>query len=372
MKKNTIQVRFFAAKEELRGIYAKAKNENRALTDDESKKATEIRGTLEELQAEMLIESCERASAVIRANGGNAEKEAEFRQAFNKAVIEASQNGQPIPLRASALIDKADAQPLVELTIGDIIGPLEKGMVLDKVGCKIQTGLTEDWAYPVVEAVEASVAGEAVQISDSDIDINSVKPTPKRVAISVPVTRTAMVMTNDRLYDVVVSSLRLAIQRTLNNWMFAAAEIATGAAGPFVNAGTSATFAGATPTYKEICDFVGTVDATGIVPGPTAAFVMSNKMKAALKATPRGNGDRMVVENDMIDGIPVFVTEYAPDDTVYFGYFSYCMVGQFGDSALVVDPYTLAKKNQVQFTLNTHFDIKAARPQAFGKLTKNA
>lgn len=370
MNKKTIQVRFLAAKDQLRGIYAKAKQENRALTEDESKQVAEIRGDLEHIQTDMLIESCERAAAAIRANGGNAEKETEFRQAFNKAVIEASQNGQPIPLRASALIDKADAQPLVELTIGDIIGPLEKGMVLDKVGCRIQTGLTDDWAYPVVEAVEASVAGESVAISDSDIEINSVKPTPKRVAITVPVTRTAMVMTNDRLYDVVVSSLRLAIQRTLNNWMFAAAAVATGAEGPFVAPGTTKTYAGATPTYAEICDFVGSVDSTGIVPGPTAAFVMTNAMKAALKATPRGNGDRMVIENDMIDGVPVFVTEYAPAGTIYFGYFSYCLVGQFGDSDLIVDPYTLAKKNQVQFTLNTHFDIKAARPQAFGKLAK--
>ena len=361
MKKNTIQVRFFATRDELRGIYEKAKQENRALTDEEAKHVAELRGTIEQCQTELLIESCERAAAVIKANGGSAEKETEFRQNFNKAVIEASQNGQPIPLRASALIDKADAQPLVELTIGDIIGPLEKGMVLDKVGCKIQTGLTDDWSYPVVEAVEASIAGETQQISDSDIEISAVKPTPKRVAITVPVTRTAMVMTNDRLYDIVVSSLRLAIQRTLNNWMFAAAEVATGAAGPFV---------AATPTYAEICGLVGDVDSTGIVPGPTAAFVMSNAMKAALKATPRGNGDRMIIEGDSIDGVPVFVTEYAPANTVYFGYFSYCLVGQFGDANLIVDPYTLAKKNQVQFTLNTHFDIKAARPQAFGKLVK--
>ena len=370
MKKNTIQVRFFAAKEELRGIYAKAKNENRALTEDEAKKVAEVRGTLEELQAEMLIESCERASAVIKANGGSEEKAAEFRQAFNKAVIEASQNGQPIPLRASNLIDKADAQPLVELTIGDIIGPLEKGMVLDKVGCKIQTGLTEDWAYPVVEAVEASVAGETVAVSDSDIELSAVKPTPQRVAISVPVTRTAMVMTNNRLYDVVVSSLRLAIQRTLNKWMFSNAAVVSGVTGPFVAPTTTLTYSGAAPTYKEICNLVGSVDATGIVPGPTAAFVMNNTTKAALKATPRGSGDRMVIENDMIDGVPVFVTEYAPANTVYFGYFSYCLVGQFGDSNLIVDPYTLAKKNQVQFTLNTFFDIKAARAQAFGKLAK--
>ena len=370
MNKKTIQVRFFEAREKLRGIYAKAKNENRALTEDEAKEVTNVRSDLEQIHSEMLIETCERASAMLKANGATADQEKEFRQNFNKAVIEASQNGQPIPVRATALIDKADAQALVELTIGDIIGPLEKGLVLDKVGCKIQTGLTDDWSYPVVEAVEASVAGESVAISDSDIDINSVKPTPKRVAITVPVTRTAMVMTNDRLYDVVVSSLRMAIQRTLNNWMFASAAIASGAEGPFVAPSTSQTFAGAAPTYTQICGLVGAVDSTGIVPGPTAAFVMSNTMKAALKATPRGNGDRMIIENDMIDGVPVFVTEYAPANTVYFGYFSYCLVGQFGDSSLIVDPYTLAKKNQVQFTLNTHFDIKAARAQAFGKLAK--
>ena len=370
MNKNKLHVRFFEAKEQLRGIYANAKNENRSLTEAEAAQATEVRSTLEQIQSEMLIEACERSAAMIQANGGSEQHAAEFRSAFNKAVIEASQNGQPIPLRAASLIDKADAQPLVNLTIGDIIGPLEKGMVLDKVGVKMQTGLTEDWAYPVVEAVEASVAGESVAISDSDIDINSVKPTPKRVAITVPVTRTAMVMTNDRLYDVVVSSLRLAIQRTLNNWMFAASAIASGAEGPFVAPTTAKTYAGAAPTYADICGLVGDVDSTGIVPGPTAAFVMSNAMKAALKATARGNGDRMIIENDAIDGIPVFVTEYAPANTVYFGYFGYCMVGQFGDSNLIVDPYTLAKKNQVQFTLNTHFDIKAARPQAFGKLAK--
>jgi HK97 family phage major capsid protein len=369
MNKKTIQVRFLAVKDELRGIYAKAKNENRALTEDEAKKATELRGDLEQIQSEMLIESCERASAAIRANGGDAEKEAEFRQAFNKALIDASKNGQQINLRAASLIDKADAQPLTELTVGDIVGPLESGIVFDLVGCKVQTGLTEDWLYPVIEAVEASLAGEAVQISDSDIDINSVKPTPQRVAISIPVTRTALVMTNDRLFDVVRTQMNKAIARTLNKWMFTT-EAINGVSGPFMNATTKLTYAGDAPTYKEICNFVGSVDATGIVPGTTAAFVMNNKTRAALKATPRGNGDRMVIENNMIDGVPVFVTEHVADGTIDYGYFSYVLVGQFGESSLVIDAYTLAKKNMVQITLNTFFDIKAVRNQALGTLTK--
>ena len=367
MKKNKFQVRFFEVRDELRGIYATAEKEDRALTEAEADKVERLRSELKQCDCEMLIESCERSQAMIRVNGGSATDEAEFRQAFNKALIEASQTGQPIALRAANVVDKADAQPLINLTVGDIIGPLEPGLVLDKVGCKIQTGLDKDWIYPVVEAVEATLAGESVQISDSDIDINSVKPTPQRVAISVPVTRTALVMTNERLFDIVKSSLNQAVVRTLNKWMFTL-EALNGVAGPMMGATTKLTYAGDAPTYKEICSFVGAVDATGIVPGTTAAFVMNNQMRAALKSTPRGNGDKMVIENDMIDGVPVFVTEYATG--VQFGYFSYMLVGQFGEASLVVDPYTLAKKNQVQITLNAFFDEKAARNQAFGVLTK--
>ena len=371
MSKKDLRTRFAEVKQQINEIYSAAKNENRGLTEDESAKVATLKTEISEINTESMIEAAERAAARVAGVNGGENRENEVRSLFANAVKDAVKKGgvdNTIQLRASALIDKADAQPLVELTIGDIIGPLEKGLVLDKVGCHIQTGLTDDWAYPVVEAVEASVAGEAIAISDSDIEINSVKPTPTRVAISVPVTRTALAMTNDRLYEIVTSSLQKAIQRTLNNWMFARTAIASGVNGLFVNPTSVEKFSGAA-SYADVCNLVGAVDSTGIVPSATAAFVMNNAMRAALKSTPRvAGGERMVIENDMIDGVPVYVTEYAPAGTIYYGYFSYALVGQFGDSTLIVDPYTLAKKNQVQFTLNSFWDIKAARPQAFGVL----
>ena len=371
MSKKDLRTRFAEVKQQINDIYSAAKNENRGLTEDESAKVSTLKTEISEINTESMIEAAERAAARVAGVNGNETRENEVRSLFANAIREAVKKGgvdNTIQLRAAALIDKADAQALVELTIGDIIGPLEKGLVLDKVGCHIQTGLTDDWAYPVLEAVEATVAGEAVAISDSDIEINAVKPTPNRVAITVPVTRTALAMTNDRLYEIVTNSIQKAIQRTLNNWMFSRTAIASGVNGLFVNPSTTLSVAGAA-TYADICDFVGTVDATGIVPSASAAFVMNNKMRAALKATPRAEGgERMVIENDMIDGVPVFVTEYAPADTIYYGYFNYALVGQFGDSTLIVDPYSLAKKNQVQFTLNSFWDIKPARPEAFGVL----
>lgn len=371
MTKKDLRTRFGELREEIKAIYSSAKTENRGLNDDESAKVAMLKAELSEVNTDLMIESAERAAARAAGFNGQESRANEVRSAFATAIREAVNKGgmdNTIQLRASALIDKADAQPLVALTIGDIIGPLEKGMVLDKVGCHIQTGLTDDWAYPVVEAVEATVAGEAVAISDSDIEISAVKPTPTRVAVTVPVTRTALAMADDRLYEIVTSSLQKAIQRTLNDWMFSRTAIATGVNGLFVNPGTSQTFTG-TPTYAGVCGLVGAVDSTGIVPSASAAFVMNNAMRATLKSTPRANGgERMIIENDMIDGVPVFVTEYAPANTIYYGYFSYALVGQFGDSTLIVDPYTLAKKNQVQFTLNSFWDIKPARTQAFGVL----
>ena len=375
MSKKDLRTRFAEVKQQLVEIYAAASNENRGLTDIESADVEILKRKLNEINAEQMIEAAERAAARVAGVTGSESRANEVRSLFAQSVRDAIKNGgtdNSIQLRATSLIDKADAQPLVALTIGDIIGPLEKGMVLDKVGCHIQTGLTDDWAYPVVEAVEATVAGETVAISDSDIEISAVKPTPQRVAVTVPVTRTALAMTDDRLYEIVTSSLQKAIQRTLNNWMFSRTAIASGINGLFVTPTTVKKFTTA-PTYADICGLIGSVDATGIVPSATAAFVMNNAMRAVLKSTPRAaGGERMIIENDMIDGVPVFVTEYASANVIEYGYFSYALVGQFGDSTLIVDPYTLAKKNQVQFTLNSFWDIKPARAQAFGVLEKNS
>lgn len=368
MDKKNARSRFFEAKSKLQAIYKVAKDEGRALTEAEASEATQLRSEMDQANIEMSIEAGERMAA-IHGNITGENRERERALEFARQAVEAMKGGK-IELRSDdPLIDKAAAQPLVALTIGDIIGPLEKGLVLEAVGCHIQSGLHDDWLYPVVEAVEASVAGEAVEISDSEIELNSVQPTPRRVAISVPVTKTAVVMTNDRLRGVVIEQLALAIKRTLNKWMFGASPIATGVKGLFIDCTTQNTTDAF--SYADICKLVGDVDSTGVLPSSSAVFVMNNATKALLKATPRGNGDRMIIEENKIDGIPVFVTEYAPAGAVYFGYFNYALVGQFGDADLVVDPYTLAKKNEIQFTLNTFWDIKAARAQAFGYLKLN-
>lgn len=60
-------------------------------------------------------------------------------------------NSIDIPLtRAATIQDTTTVAPLIPMTIGEIIQPLEKGLILGKVGCKMQYGLVGDWVLPVV------------------------------------------------------------------------------------------------------------------------------------------------------------------------------------------------------------------------------
>ena len=113
--------------------------------------------------------------------------------------------------------------------------------------------------------------------------------------------------------------------------------------------------------------------ATGVEFGDgTAAYVCSATKYAELESTPRDAGSgKMVIENGNLNGFPVFVTEYVGEGVLGFGVFSYELVGQFGKTRLIYDPYTGAKKNLVYFVFNSDFDMLTLRTEAFGTLSGN-
>lgn len=272
--------------------------------------------------------------------------------------------------RAGGIQDTTSAQALVPLTIGDIIGPLEKGLIMDKVGTKVQYGLVGDWAYPVVAGVEATIEEENAQVSDSKIDISKLKPEPKRVAISIPVSNTAIDESNGSLLEIVNTQMTMAIKRTLNKWMFSPTRIVAKATdGCFVEAVKKPLVVakGSEFTFKDVTLLSGKVIATGVEIDSTAAYVCSGLTYSELLSTPRDAGSgRMIIENGRINGYPVFVTEFLTDEYLGFGVFSYDLVGQFGEMRYIIDPYTGAKKNVVYFVLNTRFAQTTLRNEAFG------
>lgn len=289
--------------------------------------------------------------------------------AFDKIVRDAVSNSTQTTIklqRAEVLQDLASAGNITPVTIGDVIQPLEKGLILGKVGLKLQTGLAGDYVYPIVAGVDAEIAGQEVALSDKKIDITKLQPAPKRVGIAIPVSNFAVHQTRGVLLEIVQTQIPLALQRTLNKWMFQPEEVVEGCAGCFKAPSTVISFAAEVPTYKELIQMRGKVYAKGIVPDGTEAYIMGAELYATLEATPIDAGSGlMVIQNGKIGGIPVFVTEYIGAGKIGFGIFSYELFGQFGDMNFIVDPYTGSKRNITYFVLNTEFSMTSARPEAF-------
>ncbi|WP_075559142.1 phage major capsid protein [Parabacteroides timonensis] len=305
--------------------------------------------------------SQERAFAqTIAAMHGKCEMPEECRSLVNGTDMD-------IPINRD-IQDTASAANVIPLTIGDIIQPLEKGLILSKVGMKMQYGMVGAWQFPIVAGVEATIEDENVEVNDTKIDIGKISPSPKRVTISIPVSNRAIDQSNGALLEIVRTQLPMSVSRVLNKWMFSPTRITSKASdGCFVNPKTKINATG--NAWKDAITLKGKVMATGVIFDGTPAYVCSATKYAELESTPRDTGSGlMVIENGKINGFPVFMTEYIGEGILGFGVFSYELVGQFGKMRMTYDPYTGAKKNLVYFVFNSDYDMLTLRSEAFGTL----
>ena len=263
---------------------------------------------------------------------------------------------------------------MIPLTIKDILPPLEMGLVFDKVGIPVETGVVGDINWPVMGSIEASIKGEKEALTDTGIDLSKISPKKVRVGITVPVTYQAVNGTSSNLLGTVQNQARMGFTRLLNRVTFSHQNFTGDFHGPFAGAKASGTFKGAVPTYAELLAMKGKVASTGVeLTG--FCFVMSENMKAVLEATPIDAGSgRMIIENGTINGYPVFCTEFInygsnkekdSSEHIAAGCFGYLPVNQYGDLRVVVDPYTRAKEDIVQVTINADWSMTTLRSEAF-------
>lgn len=263
---------------------------------------------------------------------------------------------------------------MVPLTIKDILPPLEMGLIFDKVGIPVETGVVGDISWPIMGSVEASISGEKEKLTDTGVDLTNLKPKKERLGIKIPVTYQAINDTNSNLLGIIQTQARMGITRLLNRVTFSHQNFTSSFHGPFAGAKASGTFAGSVPTLAELMKMKGAVAATGVEMSGFC-FVMSENMKATLEATPIDAGSgRMIVENGTIKGYPVFCTEYinygsdkekAGVEYVAAGCFGYLALNQYGDLRIVVNPYSRTDEDIVEVTINGDWSLTTLRSEAF-------
>lgn len=284
------------------------------------------------------------------------------------ASLRAEGDAGAAPAAGSSLNVVADATAggIVPLTVGDILHPLEEGVILGKLGLPMPTGLSGDYVWPMYEAVEATINGEGAELSDTKVKWDKISMKRDRIGLAIPVTRESINNTRGIVENVVRNMMPAALMRLLNKVLLSPDKVngASGLVGPFVNAAKK-NCAGAVPTLKELAGMKAAILSTGI-DGTHMCWVMSQTMKAELETTPKDAGSGiMVCENDRILGVPVFCSHYVGEKNIGLGDWRYQPLGLFGDLSFVVDPYSLSRKNAVDFVINGEYGTVTLRQEAF-------
>ena len=274
------------------------------------------------------------------------------------------------PQTTAALADTG----IIPVQEQEMLKPIRLGLIYDKVGLSIRSGLIGTLRWPKHSKAVAQFADEAERLSDSQIDWSKLETSGYRLGIAIPVTREELEDSHGIVENVVKEEMPAAIVDEINAALFTTTKDYTAkdgstkqrkVYGPFVKAAETVTnFAAAVPTRKELLKIVAKVASRVKMIAP--CWIMTEAMKAELRDVKVDEGSgRFLCENDMILGYPVFTTHAIGADYIGFGDWSYQAAGFFGDMNLVVDPYTLARNNAVDFVLNTRFGTVTLREEAF-------
>lgn len=274
-------------------------------------------------------------------------------------------------VRDMVMVADAAAGGIIPIQIQDILKPLEEGLILHKVGLSMPTGLAGEYVWPVYEAVEAQIAGEGVALSDTPIEMSKLTASPERVGIAIPVSRETINQTSGLIENIVRELMPAAVARLINKILFSTTKVngATNLVGPYVAALSNKVTLSSVPTFQELNKMKAKVLESGI-DGDYLCWTMTKSMAAVLEGEPvNAKGVfRPVVDGGVMCGLPVFTSNCMRNGTTEYigiGDWRYQPMGLFGQLSFIVDPYSQARKNAVDFVLNADYATKTLRSEAF-------
>lgn len=344
----------------------------------EAEKKTQV-----QLQREYQILEMKIAANMQTINVNKRSNKADINKAIREAIADGKRFGVKISREVAAdfggntsgYLNPASSTNPAPVTMGEIVEPLYSKTILAAIGSPLMTGLKGNYQWPVVEAFEATINDEGVALGDTKIPVNKLIAKPERIGVAVPITREALNETGDILSTICTQYIPTAAAALMNKIMFSKQKVgsATNLVGPYVNvaAKRKLTYATDAPTLADLLKLKSVVLAANIQP-EGLCYVMTETTKSLLEATPKWEGanEAIIDNNGNINGVPVFTTSYAAEGDILFGSFKYAPQALFGEMSLIIDPYTLSRKNAIDFVFNCDYAITVLREEAFSMLSK--
>jgi len=259
-----------------------------------------------------------------------------------------------LPLSNRDAISVETEGELVPVDVWDIFPAIYDKSVLADAGVRFLDGLTGDVVLPSGNAATVYWEGENDEAGDANITFGSSKLQPKRLCATCLISKKLLIQTSDAVEayvrQTIVDALRAKIEQTVLS----------------ADAGTTEKPAGIryNKTAEEITDFASLVEAEASIDGKEdyneKVYILSPKMKAALRSMTKGQGNGNVFENGEVDGVRALTTAALGNDAVaVYGDFSNVVLGTFGAVDIVVEQEP--KYGSIRLTINAYVDAATVR-----------
>lgn len=401
MEKETIVNQIAALKEELRSLVDNAEVQTRSLNDEEKstfeQKQTELANLKTQLAEieEQEQRALETASKTDKNKSNIKNMEKNYLQNLAQTISDVVNNrslegytnvtGNTINLRADAYTTKTagDVDDIQGLQYTRVIEPLENAVIFDKLGLTfINTG--DLVKLPSVSNVECTINGENTKVESQKIAYDAKAITPVRLGCAVGLSNTAIktVDSNVQLVSYALRAMRQAEGRLINKMVVSPTSVTNDGVtvkGPFVDMLAGDSSVAGKANWANIVALETAVKNQNAEITERAAFIMSpdtaDKLRSKPIAVKAPYGDKFIMEDGKIDGIPVYETNAVnaldASGNVTSSYIGFCsdwstlIVQEVGAPDLVIDPYTRAKYNETELVLNDNLGFSWERDENF-------
>lgn len=356
-------------KDELENIINNGEAEARELNADETSRMAEIRSQIESAENELkAIEEENRKIAKTQNNKNSKENRKMETRLFDliKGVVEnnltdeqrAFVNGNQISFRADPAEDGIAATVVGE---GKENVPTDKvrlevairnASVLSKVGARWFGNAVGDIKLPKYDGSSVEWAdSENAEATDGKGAFTEVTLSPKRLTAYITISRQFLAQSPEDAEAILIADLANAVAEKLDMTVFGKESGSTAQPaglfnGDYVETGTSL----GSLTFDDVLNLENAVEEKN---GTDFMFVTSPNVKYRLRGTQTASGLQMVWDNGEIDGRKTVVSNSVnKGGLLCFDPRDLAVASWDRDMNIIVDPYTLAGKNQIKVTVN--------------------
>ncbi len=216
----------------------------------------------------------------------------------------------------------------------------------------------------------AAFTAEGSAVSESSLTFDSISLTAKRISATSSYTMEALMQSDPNIDQLIRNSQARKVGQVLDDNAMGGSGSGANPRGILNTTGISTVSTGdTTMTRTEALSALSQLESND-VSSAGATFLIDPADYAIIAATVVDSGSGVfVIEGNQILGRNVIQSSLVGNGVVILGDFSHLLIGLFGSTDLIVDPYSSASSAIVRITTHTFADVAVRQPKAFCKIT---